>query len=221
MREIPSREILESSSTPSMVLMISSSGFVTLVSISSGDAPRKVVVTVMIGSSTFGNRSVPIRWKENQPSTTSSRFIIVAKTGRRMQTAARFVPPEAGRELTGLGSLSIRLLHSHLCTVVKFRLAGDDDALAGFHAGNNFLLVVDHASDFHGACLRDAVLDYEHFADADKIHNGIERHDGRGNVAFKHQFAARKRVRAQLAIGILHQRTKGKRARGRVHLWTD
>ena len=54
-RDTPSRLMLESSSTPSMVLMISSMGFVIVVSTSSGEAPRRVVVTVMIGSSTFGN----------------------------------------------------------------------------------------------------------------------------------------------------------------------
>src|SRR5215203_2456275 len=35
---------------------------------------------------------MPILWKENQPSTTSNRFIIVANTGRRMQIAARPAP---------------------------------------------------------------------------------------------------------------------------------
>ena len=53
--ETPSSVTLLNSSMPWMVLMISSSGLVTLVSISSGDAPRSVVVTVMMGNSTFGN----------------------------------------------------------------------------------------------------------------------------------------------------------------------
>ena len=39
--------------------MISSSGLVTLVSISSTLAPLSVVVTVTIGNSTLGSRSTP------------------------------------------------------------------------------------------------------------------------------------------------------------------
>src|SRR2546421_7146019 len=77
---------------PWTVLMISSSGLVTLVSISSGDAPRKVVVTVMIGSSTLGNWSTPMLRKENHPRTTSRRLIMVAKTGRLMQRFASPIP---------------------------------------------------------------------------------------------------------------------------------
>ena len=53
--EMPSRETLLNSSMPWTVLIISSSGFVMLVSTSSGEAPRKVVVTVTIGSSMLGN----------------------------------------------------------------------------------------------------------------------------------------------------------------------
>ena len=55
MLETPSRDTLLSSSTPSMVLMMSSMGLVTPVSTSSGDAPRSVLETVMMGSSTLGN----------------------------------------------------------------------------------------------------------------------------------------------------------------------
>ena len=90
--ETPSVVTLLNSSMPWIVLMISSSGLVTLVSISSGDAPRNVVVTVMIGSSTLGNWSMPMLLKENQPSTTMNKLIIVAKTGRLMQRSARLTP---------------------------------------------------------------------------------------------------------------------------------
>jgi hypothetical protein len=55
MRATPSTVRLESSSMPSIVLMISSIGLVTVVSISSGDAPGRLVVTVTLGMSTFGN----------------------------------------------------------------------------------------------------------------------------------------------------------------------
>src|SRR5437667_7290863 len=84
-----------------MVLMISSSGLVTLVSISSGDAPRKVVVTVMMGNSTFGNWSMPMSRKENQPSTTRNRLSMSANTGRLMQRSAMARPlVSAGAEGT-------------------------------------------------------------------------------------------------------------------------
>src|SRR2546427_4586839 len=103
MRETPSMVVLLSSSIPWTVLMISSNGRVTLVSISSGDAPRRVVVTVTMGSSTFGNWSMPICRNENQPRTTRNRLIIVAKTGREMHRSAMPRPrvggagaPEAG-----------------------------------------------------------------------------------------------------------------------------
>ena len=59
--EIPSLVCERSSSIPETVLMICSSGLVTLVSISSTLAPFKVVVTTTTGSSTFGNRSTPRR----------------------------------------------------------------------------------------------------------------------------------------------------------------
>ena len=59
-RDTPSSETLLNSSMLWTVLMISSIGLVTLVSISSGDAPRSVVVTVMIGSSTLGYWSMPM-----------------------------------------------------------------------------------------------------------------------------------------------------------------
>src|SRR5882724_5806222 len=76
--------------------MISSSGLVTLVSISSGDAPRKVVVTVTMGNSTFGNWSMPMSRKENQPSTTRKRLSMSAKTGRLMQRSAMPTPLRSG-----------------------------------------------------------------------------------------------------------------------------
>ena len=54
MRHAPSVVRDDISSMPSTVLMISSSGFVTLVSISSGEAPGSAAVTVTLGMSTFG-----------------------------------------------------------------------------------------------------------------------------------------------------------------------
>ena len=55
--DTPSVEIERSSSMPLMVLTASSILSVTSVSISCGDAPGSVVMTVTIGKSTFGKRS--------------------------------------------------------------------------------------------------------------------------------------------------------------------
>src|ERR1051326_299302 len=104
MDDTPSVVTLLNSSMPWIVLMISSSGFVTLVSISSGDAPRNVVVTVMIGSSTLGNWSMPILLNENQTSTTMNKLIVVAKTGRLMQRSA--MPTPLGSD-TGVGGVNL------------------------------------------------------------------------------------------------------------------
>ncbi len=57
--EMPSLVVDRSSSMPETVLMISSMGLVTLVSISSTLAPLSVVVTVTMGKSTLGSRSTP------------------------------------------------------------------------------------------------------------------------------------------------------------------
>src|SRR5204863_993571 len=96
---------------------------------------------------------MPILWKENQPSTTRSRFIIVAKTGRRMHTAARPTPPLVARALGGLGAGAIRLLHAHLGAVIKLRLAGHDDDFSTLEPGKDLLLIVEDAPDLHFARL--------------------------------------------------------------------
>ena len=57
--ERPSEDTERSSSMPEIVLTASSMRFDTWVSTSSGAAPRKVVVTVTIGSSIFGKKSTP------------------------------------------------------------------------------------------------------------------------------------------------------------------
>ncbi len=56
---IPSCVVDRISSMPETVLMMSSIGFVTVVSISSTPAPGRTVVTVQTGKSTLGNRSTP------------------------------------------------------------------------------------------------------------------------------------------------------------------
>src|SRR6266496_1799826 len=99
---------------------------------------------------------MPILLNENQPSTTSSRFIIVAKTGRRMQRLARLTPacvPTISRGVlafidrllgTGVGDAldRLRFLHAHLRALVKFCLPCHDDGFARLYAGENFLLAV-------------------------------------------------------------------------------
>ena len=83
--EMPSLVVERSSSMPETVLMISSIGLVTLVSISSTLAPLSVVVTVTTGKSTLGNRSTPSRRYDASPSTIGAETSITVKIGRRMQ----------------------------------------------------------------------------------------------------------------------------------------
>src|SRR5439155_10654353 len=86
--EVPSDEIDCSSSTPLMVLTASSILSLMSVSISSGAAPTRRVVMVIVGMSTFGKRSTPSCWYANQPTTTRERMRTVAKTGRLTQSSA-------------------------------------------------------------------------------------------------------------------------------------
>ena len=86
--ETPSDDTERRSSIPLIVLTASSILSVTSVSICSGAAPGCTVVTVMVGKSTFGNRSTPSRVNENAPITVSVRISTVAKTGRLTQSAA-------------------------------------------------------------------------------------------------------------------------------------
>ena len=60
--ETPSAEVERSSSIPLTVFTASSMRLVTWVSTSSGEAPRKVVVTVTVGKSTLGKKSTPKLW---------------------------------------------------------------------------------------------------------------------------------------------------------------
>src|ERR1043165_3046805 len=158
-----------------MVLMISSSGLVTLVSISSGDAPRNVVVTVMMGSSTLGNWSMPMSWKENQPSTTRNKFIIVANTGRLMHKSAMPSPPLVGgaseecsvairRRLIGRArsGFGLRRLNRNRCSIRKFALPVDDNLVARFHTRNDFLQSIAHPPDHDLAAAGFAILNHEH-----------------------------------------------------------
>ncbi len=83
--DIPSELTERIVSMPETVLITSSIGLVTEVSISSALAPGSVVVTVQTGKSTLGNRSTPRRKYDSIPSTTGEATSTQVKTGRRMQ----------------------------------------------------------------------------------------------------------------------------------------
>src|ERR1044071_5967991 len=85
---MPSIDVERSSSIPLIVLTASSILSVISVSISCGDDPGLVTVTVIVGKSTFGKRSTPILKNENAPITTNDITIIVAKTGRLTHISA-------------------------------------------------------------------------------------------------------------------------------------
>ena len=70
---------------PETVLMMSSMGLVTVVSISSTLAPGSTVVTVQTGKSTSGNRSTPSSLYATTPRTTGIATSTQVNTGRLMQ----------------------------------------------------------------------------------------------------------------------------------------
>src|SRR5208283_3299090 len=70
---------------PETVLMMSSTGLLTVVSISSTLAPGSTVVTVHTGKSTLGKRSTPSSLYETSPSTTGIATSTHVNTGRFMQ----------------------------------------------------------------------------------------------------------------------------------------
>ena len=72
-----------------MVLTTSSMGLVIWLSISSGEAPGRRVVMVMVGRSTLGKMSTPSWTKEASPSTTRVAMTMVVKTGRRTKTSRK------------------------------------------------------------------------------------------------------------------------------------
>ncbi len=150
--EMPSLVVDRSSSMPETVLMISSIGLVTLVSISSTLAPLSVVVTTTIGKSTLGNRSTPSRLRPTSPSTIGAETSITVKTGRLMQRSQRVM--DRVRKSLGLGILDFAVrpyLHGdafgqllvaagdHLVVraEVGFRRAHEFHPAAAFQAGGD------------------------------------------------------------------------------------
>ncbi len=91
--ELPLPETERSSVIPSTVLTTSSMGCEMTVSISSGEAPERLVRTDTVGRSTAGKRSMPRLKKEAAPTTTSASTSMTAKTGRRMEISASFCMP--------------------------------------------------------------------------------------------------------------------------------
>src|SRR6185295_522069 len=103
--ETPSVEVERNSSMPLMVLTTPSTLSVISVSISCGEAPGLITVTVMVGRSIFGNRSTPSDLYEKSPTTVRLKIIIVANTGRRTQISASFCILEKRSLYFVLGSL--------------------------------------------------------------------------------------------------------------------
>src|SRR5688572_10098496 len=106
---LPGLAIERSSWMPWIVLICSSSFWMTWVSISSVEAPGSSTRTLTVGRSTEGNRSTPSLKYDAVPTTTSAMMIMVAKTGRLMLTSASLrkgLPRDdhglAGREVAGL-----------------------------------------------------------------------------------------------------------------------
>src|SRR5271165_6245571 len=99
--DTPSWVIDRSSSMPETVLMMSSTGLLTVVSISSTLAPGSTVVTVHTGKSTLGKRSTPSSLYETSPSTTGIATSTQVNTGRLMQRS------EIVMGIPGLGKLSV------------------------------------------------------------------------------------------------------------------
>ena len=85
----PGADTDRSSLMPSTRLTASSRTSEICPSTSSTEPPGNVVRTMTFGRSMAGKRSTPRRKKAAAPTTTSAMIIIVARTGRRMQIAAR------------------------------------------------------------------------------------------------------------------------------------
>ena len=99
---------------PSMVLISSSRMSVTSVSIVSGEAPGRIVVTVTNGKSTRGFKSRSRRKSEIKPSTTRLAISMNANTGRRIEISGRFIvsPPPRRHPRPAWRPRRLRRLHS-------------------------------------------------------------------------------------------------------------
>src|SRR5262245_28600629 len=86
--ELPCPDIVLSSSIPSILFTVSSTRLVICDSTSSGLAPFNRIMMLTVGGSVLGIKSTPRSRYENTPSTTRATDIMIANTGRRMQTSA-------------------------------------------------------------------------------------------------------------------------------------
>src|SRR5262245_42479001 len=86
--ELPCPDIVLSSSMPSILLTVSSTRLVICDSTSSGLAPFNRIMMLTVGGSVLGIKSTPRSRYENTPNTTRATDIMIANTGRRMQTSA-------------------------------------------------------------------------------------------------------------------------------------
>src|SRR6185295_16066031 len=129
--DTPSDEVERSSSIPLIVLTASSILSEISVSISSGAAPGRRVVTTTVGKSTFGKRSRPRRENENAPITVSARMRTLAKTGRLTEIAANHCMTSTTFDLhaDAVRQLSARIGRDLLA---RLDAAGELDAVADF-----------------------------------------------------------------------------------------
>src|SRR5688572_2777280 len=130
---MPSAEFELSWSMPLIVLTASSTLSVTSLSTCSGAAPGRRVVTVTVGKSTCGSRSIPSWPKANAPTTTSERISTDAKTGRRTQSSA--------------SHCMTHLLRGDARAVGQLRDAAGRDLFAGFQAGGDLDEVAHRLTD--------------------------------------------------------------------------
>src|SRR5271157_1884203 len=158
---------------PETVLMMSSTGLLTVVSISSTLAPGSTVVTVHTGKSTLGKRSTPSSLYETSPITTGIATSTQVNTGRLMQRSEIVMgTPVVRRWLWGAD-------HDR-SAVGELGLAGDDDhrrsgkALARDLDPAGTLGTGDDVVDRPGL----AVLDAEQLGDAGEANDRLGRGDG-------------------------------------------
>src|ERR1044071_1218367 len=120
--ETPSVEVERNSSMPLMVLTAASTLSVISVSISCGEAPGLVTVTVIVGRSILGNRSTPRPRNEKSPTTVIAIINIAANTGRRTHISASFC------------IIPLTLLPHDLCAIVKLIEITDGNRFPGIHS---------------------------------------------------------------------------------------
>ncbi len=113
--------------TPEMPLIAFSSGSVIWDSMTSAFAPAYEVRTVMIGGSMAGYSRTPRKWKLIAPNRRIAIDMTIARTGRRMLTAARLI----------VGARALEDVDGDLEAGTHLHEAGGDDGVAGGDAGED------------------------------------------------------------------------------------